>query len=217
MTRQALVLEDRPDTRQWLVDILARAIPDLNIRTASNLKTARHLLATEAGWHLALVDIGLPDGSGIELITELRENHPLTDAIVTTIHDDDANLFGAIAAGARGYLLKSQPADLLVRHLQQFEAGMPPLSPSIARRMLAWFSERPFPPGAVPGESDARLSTRDVEVLTCIGCGLRVAETARHLGLTESTVASYIKQLYRKLDINNRAEAALEAAKRGLV
>ncbi len=216
MTRQALVLEDRPDTRRWLVDILARAIPDLNIRTACNLKAARHLLATEAGWHLALVDIGLPDGSGIELITEMRESHPLTDTIVTTIHDDDANLFGAIAAGARGYLLKSQPADILVRHLQQFEAGMPPLSPSIARRMLAWFSERPFP-GAAPGNPDTRLSARDVEVLTCIGRGMRVAETARHLGLTESTVASYIKQLYRKLDINNRAEAALEAAKRGLV
>lgn len=215
MKQRALLLEDKPDTRLWLQGILGEALPDLDIRTAPDLKTARQLLTEEACWRLALVDIGLPDGNGIDFIRELKTTQPLTEAIVTTIYDDDDNLFSAIAAGAHGYLLKSQPAEQLVRQLQQFEAGTPPLSPSIARRMLAWF--RTHSPAPTLEADEVHLSTRDIDVLTCIGRGLRVAETAQHLGLTENTVSSYIKQLYRKLDINSRAEAALEAARRGLV
>ncbi len=216
MMRQALIVEDRADTREWLTGILCRALPGISVRTAADLRTARRLLAAQA-WRLVLVDLGLPDGSGIELLHDIRQQCPGTDAIVTTIYDDDDNLFGAITAGACGYLLKSQPADMLVQQLQQFEAGVPPLSPSIARRMLTWFRDHTPAPTAAGPAPDIQLTPRDADVLACIGRGLRVAETAQYLGLTENTVASYIKQIYRKLGISGRAEAALEAARRGLV
>lgn len=214
-----LLLEDKPDTCAWLNGMLAEAIPQLKVYTASSLKEARQLLKTQQKWKFAVIDLGLPDGSGIDFLHELKMIYPDTEAIITTIYDDDDNLFGAIAAGAKGYLLKSQPTEVLVRQLQQFDAGTPPISPSIARRILTWFRDHPpeITPTTRHESADIQLSGRDIDVLTCIGRGMRVSEAAKQLGLTENTIASYIKQIYRKLDINSRAEAALEAARRGLV
>ena len=141
--------------------------------------------------------------------------------IVTTVHDDDKNVFGALAAGAQGYLLKEQEDDLILLHLRHLQAGQPPLSPGIARRMLQYFRDKPTDDhdsrNAYPGSSDrADLTPRETEVLAGIGRGQRVSEVARQLGLADSTVASYIKSIYFKLNISSRAEAALEAARRGL-
>lgn len=211
-----LVVEDKPDTRAWLAQVVEQAFPGVEVEGVGDLKSARRVLAARAALRFALVDLGLPDGSGTELIQEMQHTHPTTPAIVTTVYSDDDNLFGAIAAGAQGYLLKSQSAELLARHLQRLEDGVLPLSPSIARRMLAFFRER-RPVSTVPRESVVNLSPRETEVLTCIGRGLRVSETAARLGLAESTVASYVKNLYAKLNISTRAEAALEASRRGLL
>ncbi len=136
--------------------------------------------------------------------------------IVTTIYDDDHHLFDAIAAGAQGYLLKDQHPDTLIEYLHRIDAGEPPLSPSIARRMLQHFSRsRPPAPAAIPAEEV--LTAREMDVLRLLGRGLRVNEAAHTLGLTPHTVAGYVKTVYRKLNISSRAEAALEAARRGLV
>ncbi len=210
----ALVVEDRPDTRAWLSRIVEQAFAGVHVHGAPDLRSARLELQSVPSLRLALVDLGLPDGSGIELIREMQTSHPDTPVIVTTVYSDDESLFSAIAAGAQGYLLKSQSSELLQRHLQRLDEGVLPLSPSIARRMLEHFRERR--PVAAPMSGGVALSPRETEVLTCIGRGLRVSETAEHLGLAESTVASYVKNLYAKLNISTRAEAALEAVRRGL-
>lgn len=217
----ALVVEDLPEVRDWLAEALGSAFSGIEVGRTGSLGEARAWLKTLESepqgisrLKMVLVDLGLPDGSGIELVRDLSEKHPELPTIVATIFDDDEHLFAAIAAGAQGYLLKEQEPRMLARHLRMIDEGLPPLSPAISRRMLAHFRER----AALPAGSEAiALSPRETEVLSYIGRGLRVPEAARVLGLTEHTVAGYVKTLYRKLNISSRAEAALEAARRGLV
>jgi DNA-binding NarL/FixJ family response regulator len=224
-TRLGLIVEDQNDTRHWLGQMLAAAFDGLAITETATLRAAREWIADHhaalAGGvdqrHIALVDIGLPDGSGVDLVRDLARKHPTVMPIVTTIYDDDHHLFDAIAAGAQGYLLKDLHPDTLIQYLHRIDQGEPPLSPPIARRMLEHFARRP-PLTIAPDEPAANaLTAREIDVLRLLGRGLRVGEAARVLGLTPHTVAGYVKAVYRKLNISSRAEAALEALRRGLV
>jgi DNA-binding NarL/FixJ family response regulator len=209
--RLCLLIEDQPRTRDWMLAVLASAFPDLRVETAGTLKAAHSWLDRHgAGFWLAIVDIGLPDGSGIDIVRRLQREHPAVLPVVATIYDDDAHLFEAIAAGARGYVLKDEEADLLVNYLRRIERGEPPLSPSIAHRMLSHFRA----PTVV--EDEAGLSPRETEVLTLLARGLTVSEAAARLGLQPQTVASYVKVIYQKLCVTSRAEATREAVRRGL-
>lgn len=207
-----LLVEDLPDVLSWLRQLLNKGFRETPVITAETLVEAKQRLKQHTLFRFILVDLGLPDGSGLELIHEARQKQSDTPIIVTTVHDDDESLFGALKAGARGYLLKEQDENQLLFSLQQFEKGYPPLSPRIARRIMQHFQERPL--SASP---DTPLSPRETEVLCLIGQGLRVGEVAKQLNLAESTVSSYIRSIYEKLNITNRAEAALEAARRGLI
>lgn len=217
MTHHVLIVEDLPETARWLADAAMAVWPRAICHTVASLHAARHWRqAPPAPWSLALVDLALPDGSGVHFITELTRHHPDVTSVVTTIFDDDAHLFDALAAGAQGYLLKDTERSTLEQHLKAIEAGTPPISPAIARRLLAHFRERaPISPHLA--DHEPHLTPRELDVLRYIGRGLRVMETARLLNLTEHTVAGYVKSLYRKLNVSSRAEAALEAARRGLV
>lgn len=220
--RLALVVEDNALVRQGLSEALAHAFEGIEVAQASSLAEGRQWLDAvradplrRAAFRIALVDLGLPDGSGVELVQRIADECPQALPVVATIYDDDLHLFPAIEAGAQGYLLKEQDQQMLVRHLRRIDEGLPPLSPSIARRMLAYLRQRSAP--VVARAPETALTPRETEVLSCIGRGLRVGETAGVLGLAEQTVAGYVKTLYRKLNISSRAEAALEAARRGLV
>lgn len=218
--RIGLVVEDRPDTRRWLAAMLKTAFPEIIVREAASLSAARICLrdmrvreSPGGRDDIALVDIGLPDGSGIDLIREIAANHSGLSPIVTTIYDDDQHLFEAIAAGAQGYLLKDQHEETMVRYLHRIDMGEPPLSPSVAQRIMAHFARRRPEPAVEP----IALTPREQEVLALIGKGLRTPEAARVLGLTPHTVAGYVKSIYRKLNVSSRAEAAVEAMRRGIV
>lgn len=208
----ALIVEDLPEIREWFSGLLGRVFPGLTTVTASTLQDAISLIESGREFRIALVDLGLPDGSGLDAIQALQLRSPQTPVIVTTVHDDDANLFRALSLGASGYLLKEQDDAQLIQQLRLLQQGQPPLSPRIARRMLQHFKLCP----ATTTTEDVTLSPRETQVLSAIGRGLRVNETAERLGLAESTVASYIKNIYVKLNISSRAEAALEAVRRGL-
>ena len=219
--RSAVVVEDQADTCNWLVAAVGEAFRDLPIVTFATLHEAVAWLRGRADEDraiptLALVDLVLPDGSGAELIRELADSHPAATPIVISIYDDDAHLFDAIAAGAKGYLLKDERPERLVQTLRLIEQGEPPLSPSIARRMMAYFHNR-APAHVGDGAHEVLLTTREKEVLALLGRGLRLSEAATHLGLTRHTVAGYVKILYSKLNISSRAQAAVEAMKRGLI
>jgi len=228
---RALVVEDLDEPRQWLAELLPRALPEvLQVDTASTLAQARERMTGHA-YGLALVDWGLPDGTSEELISELVRARPGAAVIVATIHDNDTHVFPALRAGATGYILKSQPSSVVVSQLQRIRLGEPALSPSIALRMLQHFRDLPdeylnrnsgpmpliADPAREPGTPQRQLTEREVDVLRLIGKGYKVPEAAGLLGISAHTVTSYVRDIYRKLDISSRAEAAVEAARRGLV
>lgn len=203
----ALVVDDLASSREWLTRGLGIAFPGIRIATAGTLADAMAQITPAPP--LALIDLGLPDGSGVTLIKHLQAFGTL--CIVATIFDDDAHLFPALHAGAQGYVLKDQSPETLAAMLTGIAHGQPPLSPSIARRLL-----RHFQPAAVAQEG-AVLTARENDVLRLIAKGLTVVEVAELLALSRHTVAGYLKDIYRKLSIGTRAEATLEAARRGLV
>lgn len=161
---------------------------------------------------LAVIDLGLPDGRGVDVVRALTAASPQTRCVVATIYSDDAHIVEAIAAGAQGYILKEEDRERIVGTLKRIERNEPPLSPSIARRILSLFRS----PSAPSDNDEAGLSARETQTLALIARGLTVAETAARLGLTTNTVAGYVKLIYQKLGVSNRAEATREAIRRGL-
>ena len=222
LIERALIVEDLDEPRAWLAELLPAALPAVQaVDLAADLAQARALMARH-DYALALVDWGLPDGTAEGLITALAAAREGAMVIVATIHDDDAHVFPALRAGATGYVLKSQPRAVVEAQLRGIERGEPALSPSIALRILKHFQALPAAaPLPAPSGDDPQhwphLAAREVEVLRLIGRGHSGPEVARKLGLTVATTSSYVRNIYRKLGISSRAEAALEAARRGLV
>lgn len=211
-----LVIEDQSETEGWLVRIAQSAFGPSDVVLGCDL-AAGHAWLDAAGpsaRSIALIDLALPDGCGIDLIRRMADSYPGVVPVVVSIYDDDAHLFDAIAAGAQGYLLKDEGTEVLVGRPREIARGEPPLSPSIARRILAHFHR---PERAATWSRRELLTPRETEVLALLGRGLRIADAARSLGLTRHTVAGYVKIIYSKLNIASRAEAALEAKRRGLV
>lgn len=208
--RHSFILEDLPESRQWLGQALAAAFPGIAIETAASIQEAGLALSFGSSPDIALIDLGLPDGSGVTIIEQIKKTRPHCLCVVTSIYNDDAHVFPALRAGATGYLLKDQPIAVIVQALQGIASGTPPISPAIARRMLAFFQ-----PTAQP---DVPLLTeRETDVLRIIAKGLTQAECARLLELSPHTVSGYVKDIYRKLNVCTRAEAALVARDMGLV
>ena len=131
-----------------------------------------------------------------------------------TVSESGGDVTRAMRSGAQGYVLKDEPIQSLAGMLTGIASGQPPLSPSIARRLLRHFQ----PIASTPtGSSDSVLTGRETEVLRLIAKGFTVPQVAETLLLTRNTVAGYLKDIYRKLRVSTRAEATLEAARRGLV
>lgn len=205
-----LVLEDHPETREWLCGIIKQAFIEVEIHEASSLAQARKII-TEQQLDLALIDLNLPDGNGAEIIGEITQQSPNTYCVVATIFDDDNYLFPALEAGAQGYLLKEQTSEEFIQSLQGILKGEPPISPAIARKMIKHFHSDMSP------SDKPDLSNREKEILSAIAKGLSRNEAAEILGITSNTVASHLKNIYGKLNVSNRAQATLEALRLGLV
>lgn len=208
----ALVLEDLPEVADWLAALLRERFPGIEVRLAASLAQAHRQLDGMPPPQLALVDLGLPDGNGAELIRWLAQQRPACTIVVTTLFGDDAHVFPALRAGAHGYLLKDQPREKLATALDGILRGEPPLSPAIAQRLL-----RVFNAPAEPHPDLQPLTAREREVLVLLSKGCRLPELAERLRISRHTVADHLKSIYRKLNVNSRAEAALEAARLGLV
>lgn len=220
--KQILLLEDLPEIRAWLRTLVLQVFPGSQVTEAARVHDALQQVAAQR-FDLAMVDLGLPDGSGVKVVQALRDSQPEAQSVVVTIHDDDDHLFPALQAGAYGYLLKEQPREQLMEHLQRISQGEPPLSPSIARRMISYFSAQANRPGAQQAVStqdnlmpNVQLTEREREVLLRVAKGFTLPEIGVQLGLSRHTIADYVKQIYRKLNVSSRAEAALEAQRLGL-
>lgn len=204
-----LIVEDIAETRSWLCEISREAFPGCTMHEEGSVRGGIAALQSQP-FDMALLDLGLPDGSGLDVLRRIKQERPETVCIVTTVMGDDAWIVGALSAGANGYLLKDQPQDVLVRQLRQIADGVPALSPAVARRIMDHFRL------TGPAAPDDDLTARERDVLALIGRGMRNGEVARALDLSENTVASYIKGIYRKLGISSRAEASWHATRMGL-
>ncbi|MEC9361884.1 MAG: response regulator [Sinimarinibacterium flocculans] len=210
---RALVVEDVTSAAAWLSGLLQDVFA-CDIYVAASVQEGRRKM-TMYGPDLVLVDLGLPDGSGVELLRYAAQNFPDCLRVVTTIYADDEHLFAALRAGVQGYLLKDEPDTKVRRALKSIADGEPPLSSLVAQRMLTAFGPTEAQQDAMSEEGV--LSPREREVLTLIAKGMRMPEVADMLGITRNTTAGYIKSVYRKLGVSTRAEAALKAANLGLV
>ena len=245
--RSTLIVDAHADSRSAMARLLAQALPDLPVCEAASCAQAEAVIA-RCAVELALIDFGLPDGSGLDVLRTLHAAQPQARVVVISLLDDDAHVFPALRAGAFGYVLKDRPEVELVAQLRRIRDGEPPLSSSVALRMLQhfnglqngaaqdpnairWGRRATDQPGGVRAdlgamlmggrsggdEPEVVLTERETEVLQRVGKGYTLPEIALQLGLSRHTLADYVKQVYRKLDISSRAEAALEAARRGLV
>jgi DNA-binding NarL/FixJ family response regulator len=207
-----LLVEDEPNAGERVRQALASA-PGLEIvGTAGSLAEARRLLAKQVP-DLLITDLGLPDGSGIELIrTVVRRGLP-TLCLVHTVFADDQTVFDALEAGALGYLLKDASPEELRRCTLELLSGGSPMSPSIARKLLGRFRSPPRP----DAPEKPHLSAREREVLELIVKGFKYEEIAKLLEVSAATVATHAQHIYRKLAVNSRSEAAYEAAQLGLI
>ncbi len=214
-SRQVLIIEDIAPLREALAARAAAVFGIAAAGQADSLAAARAWLREHRQVDLplvALVDLGLPDGSGVELIAELAADSNAT-CIVTTVFEDDGNVMRALGAGAQGYLLKGEDIAAIEGRLRGLERGEVAVSPQIARRLLERFRQ----PAIMVPALDVALTQRETDVLRAIGRGLTIGEAAHALGIGAHTVGTHVKNIYRKLNIASRAEAAIEAARRGLV
>lgn len=208
--KTAFILEDILESQIWLSEVLRASFSGIEIMTATNVGEAIVKLGQAPSVEIALVDLGLPDGSGLQVIEWLNLHSPNTICVVASIYDDDKHIFPAIRAGAHGYLLKDQPQSALVQSLNGILTDQPPLSPAIARRLLSHFHAQESPQKSL-------LTDRELEVLTIIAKGMTMTETAKILGLKPNTIAGYVKEIYRKLNVSSRAEVTIAAQRMGLI
>ncbi len=213
----ALVLEDIETANHWMAERLREIFPHIQVDQAFNLKQANHFLKLNIGYDIALIDLGLPDGDGLEIIDYCTQHSPQTIMVVVTIFEDDQHLFKAIQQGAQGYLLKDMDETSFAQHLLQIAHGDSVLSPLFTKKIMQYMRQISQNSVAKSLPIVLPLTRREKEVLACIGRGLSVNDTAQQLAISVHTVSSYIKEIYRKLDISSRAEAVLIALQYGLV
>lgn len=213
-----LVVDDLSDALAMLQDAIGAAFGPVHCTLARSVREALGVIDSGTPFDLALVDLALGDGSGLALIERLAQRQPQCAVVVASIHDDDDHLFQALQAGAQGYLLKDHPTAWLALQLRGIAQGQPPLSPAIARRLLRHFQAPPPTPAqspAAPAVTD--LSARERDVLGLLAQGVRIADIGIALGISRHTVGDHVKNIYRKLNISSRAEAALQARHLGLI
>ena len=205
------IVEDRREIRDGLAALVAGT--DGFECTAAFRSMEEALPALEARPpDLVLVDIGLPGMSGIEGIRRLKAKRAALHAVVLSVYDDDDRIFDALCAGACGYLLKKTPPDRLLDGLREAAAGGGPMSPEVARRVIALFRE--FRP---PARVDYDLTPHELRLLGMFVQGHNYKTAAAELGVSVNTVSFHVRSIYEKLQVHSRTEAVAKALRENLV
>lgn len=199
------IVEDHPVMRDYLMETLSAEF-DI-VGAASSVREARGLIATKPD--LFLLDLGLPDGEGLSVVPDLKA-HGARVLILTAFGDRDT-VVAAIQAGADGYLLKDSSAATLREGVAVTLAGGAPISAAAAVFLLERL--RPVAAPAEPPHEDAELTLREIELLRAFARGASYKEAARALRVSPLTIGSYVKSIYRKLEVHSRGEAVYEAVR----
>jgi len=222
MTLRVLIVEDEPE---FLRRFSAAVLSDPRLQLVGAVPTGQagiELLDLERP-DVLLLDLGLPDLRGVEVIRHAAAAHPGCDVLVVTMFGDDAHVVESIEAGATGYLLKDASTERVVASIHELHDGGAPISPGIARRVLTRFrvALKPAPadigaPADTP-VSPTPLTPRETELLRLTAKGLPFDEIGQLLGISSHTVVAHVKNIYRKLAVHSRSEAVYEASQLGLL
>ena len=207
------IIEDDPTMRNLLSEAVNTCEDMLMTEAADNAATAAGMIDA-GGYDVLLCDLGLPDGSGIDLIRQEALTGRDTDILVITMFANQNKVLEAVEAGARGYLLKDERIEDCIEAIRKIRQGGSPISPIIARQLLRKIrpsSTATLVPMAAP------LSERETEVLNLLARGFSNAECADILNISTNTIGTHVKNIYRKLEVNSRAEALFEASSKGLL
>ena len=209
-----LVAEDDSVLRRTMVELLQLEDDFLVVSEVSNGEQAVAEAAIVQP-HVCLMDIQMPKASGIEATKKIRDKLPATQIVILTKFGDDANVFNAIKVGALGYLLKDSSLEEIATAVRAARNGEASLSPSMVARVMGEFTR--LSQSAVHNRKlFAELSRREVEVLECISSGMKNVQIADKLCLSEKTVKTHVGAILKKLQVNDRTEAALLAQQSGI-
>jgi len=220
VTIRLAILDDGERFRQQLAERLS-FYPEVSVVLSAG--SAREFLegvgAASRPPDVALLDIELPTGSGIEVAAHLAAHHPSIGILMFTVFEAEETVLAAIQAGASGYLLKDASAPAIVRAVREVHEGGVPLSRSIARHLLGVVGGRPSRPGPipVPGMPGDELTVREIELLERIVQGDTEQAIATRLQISPHTVRTHVKNIYRKLRVRSRAAAVRQAYERHLL
>ncbi|WP_405844981.1 response regulator [Streptomyces sp. NBC_01518] len=213
---RVVVADDQTVVREGIVMLLG-LLPGIEVVGAAADGDEAVRLVAELAPDVVLMDLRMPRCDGVEATRRIRAEYPGTQVVVLTTFADDASLFPALRAGARGYLTKDAGGDEIVRAVESVLSGDAGLSPSIQRRLLERLSEPEPQPSAEPAEPPDGLTARETEVLLLIAEGLTNQEIARTLHVSTATVKTHINNLFAKTGLKDRAQAVRYAYGKGLV
>lgn len=215
------VLEDNFYLQSHLVSVVAEShIADKVFAFCSNKEFEAHLMSGADSITVLLADLNLPDGSGIKSIELFKQMQPNGISIVISSAIDSETIINAISCGAVGYLHKDDHSFEIIKSIELAIEGHSPISPAIAYKICSEIQTAIPKTAAHPHEikkNDGVLSPREIEVLNLIARGLSYIEVANTLGLSKNTVPVHIRNIYNKLQANNRSEAVYEARNMGLI
>lgn len=236
---RVLVVEDDPEMREFFADSVSQCAELMLVGSVGAVAEAKAWLnANPATADVLLTDLGLPDGSGLEVIRHATRLNPACEPLVISMFGDEANVLASIEAGALGYMHKDSAPNDIARTILDMRAGASPISPMIARRVLSKYRADHVlkvnqavatvvrPQKAIhgraiksqsPAEQTVTLTPREQEVLTLIARGFSYTEIAGLQGLSVHTVQTHIKKLYAKLSVHSKNEAVFEASRLGLL
>lgn len=207
-----LLADDHPVVRKGTRELL-EAEADLRVLGEAGSGAEAVALAAELGPDIILMDISMPDMTGVEATRRIKATQGRVSVLVLSSYDDDAYVFAALEAGAAGYLLKEAREDELLRAVRAVAAGESVLHPSIARKVMARFSaDAPFEANLTED-----LSPRELEVLRAAAKGGSNKEIARELGISPRTVQVHLGNIFSKLNVGSRTEAVLAGIRRGWI
>lgn len=221
-----IIVEDEPEFRRRFAQIIDSE-PTMRLAGVAANKREAQVLIDREDFDVMLIDLGLPDGTGIDLIRNVSQRKPDVDIMVVTVFGDEQHVVSSIEAGATGYILKdSTPADV-ISCIRLLRAGGSPVSPVVARSVLRAIRSRmggtttsssstTAPTRSANAENNP-LSARETEILQLLAKGMSFNEIGEILGISPHTVTAHIKKIYRKLAVHSRGEAVYEASQMGLL
>jgi DNA-binding NarL/FixJ family response regulator len=207
-----LIADDHPLFRKGMRTLL-ESMPDIELIGEAKSGQEALNMAVENQPDLLLMDLQMPGGSGLSATRELSKISPNVHILIVTLFEDDESIFTALRAGARGYILKDADEEEMMRAIRAAGEGEAIFSPVIATRLMDFFSN---PQNIVPQELFPELTEREREILILIARGESNAAIADQLSISVKTVRNHVSNIYNKLQVADRAQAAIRAREAGL-